>query len=581
MTLLVPETYATIAAATEAASAGDTISLAPGVHEVSATIVRAGKEGVRLRSRNPSDPAVIEGTGTSGGLFGGLAVNGWNFYDLHFRWTGGWRVSDNWSNDSFFGCTFDQSNRLLAVGTSVIMLSGGAAGSPRPTIVRGCSFIGREGVGSARAVYGSLSATNTSHVIVEGCLFFRWNIYFSQAIRTFGTRLAGSSYLVRNNTFLDCSRVGTNYTGFIASGGTFGAGSTIEVSNNLLENVGGTLDVTHRDINLNSPGSDNVWQVRNSSRRYSGADPAALPAFTLIGGSSAGEQDLVTSVSTAPWLHSPSARPLQGVSEVVGRGHPTMRCRVDLRRRETGLVVGAVAYVDATPRLHVKWQRVPMLGGFVVTLGGSPVALPAVTYQSFDSPDALALWLSRELDTLQDVEVFYSQHGHYMVHATTSTVGLSTSGTARALMGPVTEVVEDTLYRTEEDAATLTLEQLLDEDVEGDENRAQTVSTTGVGAIVVQPFPTGARRPVFSFTVLSDRLDAENFQRVIQKYLAGREMRVWRSLGNDEPWGLTNRSGYSDMTPQAVGPSYQYDWYNPQRSRLETVLSGVGTKALS
>lgn len=569
--ILVPQDQPTVADAVSAAVSGDTISLAPGNHTVSTTVVRTGKTGVRFRSQDPSSPAVVL---SSVAVFGPAPNPGWSFYDIIFRWSADWRVVSSSSNDSFYGCTINHQNRTVYSANTAVLSAGGATDT-RHVVFRGCQFLGptTAGVGSARAIYGTFNNTVASHFIVESCLFDRWNMELSQVIRVWAARAAGSSHIVRNNTFLNCERKATA-TGYIASNSTFGAGSTLEVTNNLIENASGLTGSSHVDIALVDPGSDNVWQLRNNYRRYPGFTTGNVPTFSTVGGSSAGIDGNVTSLDATAWLLGAVAWPVPG-SPILQAGHPTMRARMDLQRRETALTVGAVQYVEAHPRLHVKWTRVPMLGGFQVSLGGSPVALPAVTYQSFDSPDDLALWLSRAVDTLDDIEVFYSQHGYYMIHATTSAVSVTTSGTARTLMGPVTEVEEDALYRTEEDANTLTLEQYLDEDVEADENHAFTLGYTGVGRVIVQPIPEGGRRAQFTFTVLSNRLDTDKFVSVMDRFSAGREMRVWRSLYNTEPRSLTNRLGYSDIVPESAEAMQRYDWYNPQRSRIEHVLYGV------
>lgn len=573
-TLLVPQQHVTLADAVTAASSGDIIALAPGEHIVASTISRSGRFNVRVISQDPNaaQGTVVQSSVT---VFSGLTAQGWAFYDLTFRWSADWRVVSSHSNDSFYGCTFDQSNRATYSADSVVLSSAGHTNS-RPVVFRACKFIGPSapGVGSARAIYGSYSSSIASHLLVESCLFLRWNMQLSQHVRVFGTRAAGSSFVVRNNSFVGCERLNTA-TGYIASNSSFGAGAELVVANNLLEDASGLTGALRVDISLSDPGSGNVWQVRNNLRRYPGFTSGTVPTFATVGGSSAGIADNETSFSTEDWLREGSFRPVPGSPPTRG-GHPAMRPRMDLLRQETDASGrGAVGSVHPHPRMHVKWQRVPMLGGFQVSVGGSPVALPSPTYQSFDSPSALALWLSRSIDTVEDVEVFYSQHGYYMVFATTETVSVTTSGTARALMGPVTTLVADEFYRTEEDANTLTLEQLLDEDVEGDENRAFTVSTTGVGRPIVQPFPEQARRHLYTFTAVSNRLDTERFVSVLDKFFSGREMRVWRALDNDEPRGLTNRLGYSDIVPEVVDPSTRYEWYGAHQSRHEHIISGV------
>lgn len=576
-TLLVPQQYATLAAAVATSGSGDTIALAPGEHLVTSTITRSSRFNVRVVSQDPNSPqgTVIR---SSVAVFSTLTTQGWAFYDLTFRWSADWRVVLDYSNDSFYGCTFDQSNRTVYSANSVVLTTAGQTNS-RPVVFRACKFIGpaTPGVGSARAIYGNYTNTIASHFLVESCLFLRWNMQLSQHIRIFNTRAAGSSFVVRNNSFVDCERISTA-TGYIASNSSFGAGAELVVANNLIENASGLTGAAQVDISLGAPGAlalGNVWQVRNNLRRYPGFTSGTVPTFATVGGSAAGIADNETSFSSEGWLRAGSFRPVPGSPPTQG-GHPTMRPRMDLLRQETDASGrGAVTSVRPHPRMHVKWQRVPMLGGFQASVGGSPVTLPSPTYQSFDSPSALALWLSRSIDTVEDVEVFYSQHGYYMVFATTATVSVTTSGTARALMGPVTTLVADEFYRTEEDANTLTLEQLLDEDVEGDENRAFTVATTGVGRPIVQPFPEQARRHLYTFTAVSNRLDTERFVNVLDKFFAGREMRVWRSLDNDEPRGLTNRLGYSDIVTEVVDPSTRYEWYGAHQSRHEHIISGV------
>jgi hypothetical protein len=59
------------------------------------------------------------------------------------------------------------------------------------------------------------------------------------------------------------------------------------------------------------------------------------------------------------------------------------------------------------------------------------------------------------------------------------------------------------------------------------------------------------------------------------QYYRGREMRVWRRIDNDLPWGVSNRYGYSDLLPVDIEASIRHVFFDAHRTRFAFEIQGV------
>jgi hypothetical protein len=218
--------------------------------------------------------------------------------------------------------------------------------------------------------------------------------------------------------------------------------------------------------------------------------------------------------------------------------------------------------------------------------------LPGFTLEAVASPDTLRSFVDPRdiawalkvhfVDALRNMEIHYDWiKGEFFIirprpgNLVTSTVtgiaalrwGIAAAANARYL-GPFRDLNE------------VSSEALMDEDLPGDEQHA-IHTLTQTGHVVTQPLADGARRWVFGFTFVSNRLDTEasprgtTVEQVFNQFFAGRKMRVWRNLLNDQPWSYANPEGYSDIAPMDARSSLEYGWFNSTRSRLEVPFSGV------
>jgi hypothetical protein len=560
-TILVPTDYATIALAVAAASNGDTLMLEDGDHAVTSAI-STPRAYIRVLAQNPGQASITPTTST----FGTSALTRWEFHDVVFMMTSTTAsVTTSYSQASYFRCTFDHRQRAGNSGTATINLTAGSTANLK-TFVRDCTFLNNETYTTGRAIYVQCSSANVATLTIEGNRFVNYRgVSSSQAIRLWSGLAGSSSIRIRNNTFVNTTftSAGSSYIGVSAS--TTGAG-TFLMQNNVFEGTAGT---TCPDINSTGSGAG-YWTVSHNSRY-----PTNTPG-SFINGSPTNSDNETSDIPLLDALYLPLDGGLAYRNGTAGPLKDSAR-----NSYETVPSRGCLENKGHAGRLTNHWIRIPFLSGLSLDLG-TPIVFPASDYETFEGALDVTLAVTRLVamhaataDAGHGWECWYD--GTYRAQAGTA-YDLSTAGVAATLLGSYTGVAE-TSSTLSQDPYTMDTPYLIDEDVLGEESRAQ-IEKTAVGRPYAAVYPADSRRWMHKFTVVSPAEDVRQIgrtaaERVVEAYLRGTPLRVYRRIDNVDPWSTTNTEGYSDIIMQSTTDNVQHQWYDAIRTRFELEIEGV------
>lgn len=568
-TVVVPTDYSTLALAVAAVSNGDTIILEDGTHNVASTI-STSRNRIKVISRNPLGATVTCNTAVFSS-----ALDRWEFHDVDFTFgdSTSTRLSSSNAQCSLFRCRFDYSARTTS--TSSVVTANFAVANNRHITIRGCHFKFNPAVTWGRHIYFLVSGSSPAgSMVVESCVFEGYNASSYQPIRIFGT-FGQCVVRFRNNTFLNCVAGGTSYAS-IGTNCQFSSGSTLEVTNNVIEGQSGS---SHTNFVFTDPGDD-TWQVTNNLRYHTGGTGnfATVAAWVNETGSL---------TASGPTLDS-SLMPLPS-GPALRSGDPSTAAVADYARRPYADTPsrGAVEYYSVTPRFHTKWVRIPFGAGLTMTIynsGTHAVTFPSFVYQSFESP----MQAARELTLLVAINAPTSgeEHGfeaiywggNYRWHSALP-LDFTVSGASASLFGAGSWSSE-TYGLMGYDPATIESPFALDEKALGEETRALG-DVTSVGRVYSALRPDGGERHVFRFGAVTYPEDPRQTfrtaaERALGAYNSGGEMRVWRSVLNDEPWDEgDNPMGYSDIVPLSTQDTSVLTWYDKFRRRFDLMIEGV------
>jgi hypothetical protein len=585
-TLIVPTQYATLAAAVAAAASGDTIIFEDGTY-TEAGLISTSLSRVKAVARNRGAVTIVCSTAV---FATGAVLDQWEFHGIRFDFGGSSvaRVAVSRARFSAYHCVFDWSGQTANNTITRMALGSPATVTNIRIVLRGCRFIFDTTYTNAKVieVSGSGGASGVLTCVIEGCIFE--NVYGTStntaAVDVLGSWATGGGLFVRNNTVVNMRGESTAARAFrLSPSGTI----TRVVVNNVIDNASGS--VTWDDFTLGS----STWTFDNNSRHHANT----LGAFYTTTGT---VSNLNNTTSSTAMLASDRTPLPNGLA--FRSGTPTQQAPSDyhLRAYYSTPSRGAVEYYPDRARLHIPWQRIPFGGGITMDFilsGTHPVTFPAFEYRSFDSPMAVAYALTLLVamnapspgGASGGFGVFYTpgfgygpggyDAGGYRWQSVLP-VNLTLSGMAASLFGAHT-FSNATSGSLSPDTATLDSPYMMDEDVVGEEMRAD-----GELSEVGRPLPylrgeDGGERWVYRFKAVSPPEDPRqqgrtSAERVVGAFHAGRRMRVYRTILNDLPWDYTtNPQGYSDVVSLDGNDTSKLAWYDTIRRRFAVEVEGV------